>query len=77
MPNENPGQSEVAAGQNKTFSIAVHYRRSREKKKARAAILAAAAKLGPIRVIGGKQVVNLLPAACQGDRSQRRDQAAP
>jgi trehalose-phosphatase len=47
--------------ENKTFSVAVHYRRSREKKKARAAILEAAAALGPIRVIGGKQVVNILP----------------
>jgi trehalose 6-phosphate phosphatase len=47
--------------ENKTFSVAVHYRGSREKKKARAAILEAAAKLGRIRVIGGKQVVNLLP----------------
>jgi trehalose 6-phosphate phosphatase len=47
--------------ENKTFSIAVHYRRSREKKKARAAILEAAEALGSVRVIGGKQVVNLLP----------------
>jgi trehalose 6-phosphate phosphatase len=47
--------------ENKTFSIAVHYRRSREKKRARAAIMEAAAALGPVRVIGGKQVVNILP----------------
>jgi trehalose 6-phosphate phosphatase len=47
--------------ENKTFSIAVHYRRSREKKKVRAAILEAAAVLGSVRVIGGKQAVNLLP----------------
>lgn len=47
--------------ENKTSSVAVHYRRSREKKRARAAILDAAAALGPIRVIRGKQVVNLLP----------------
>jgi len=47
--------------ENKTFSLAVHYRQSREKKKARAAILEAAAALGPIRLIGGKQVVNILP----------------
>jgi trehalose 6-phosphate phosphatase len=47
--------------ENKTFSVAVHYRRSREKKKARAAIMEAAAALGSIRVIGGKQVVNILP----------------
>lgn len=47
--------------ENKTFSVAVHYRRSRQKKQARAAILEAAAALGAIRVIGGKQVVNILP----------------
>jgi trehalose 6-phosphate phosphatase len=47
--------------ENKTFSIAVHYRRSREKKKALAAILEAAGALGSVRVIGGKQVVNILP----------------
>jgi trehalose 6-phosphate phosphatase len=47
--------------ENKSFSISVHYRHSREKKKALAAILEAAARLGPVRVIGGKQVVNVLP----------------
>jgi trehalose 6-phosphate phosphatase len=47
--------------ENKLLSIAVHYRRSRQKKRARAAILRAAAALGSLRVIGGKQVVNLLP----------------
>jgi trehalose 6-phosphate phosphatase len=48
--------------ENKTYSIAIHYRHCREKRKARAAILKAAAALGPLRIIGGKQVVNLLPA---------------
>lgn len=47
--------------EDKTFSVAVHYRRSREKKKARAAILEVAARLGEVRIIGGKQVVNILP----------------
>jgi trehalose 6-phosphate phosphatase len=47
--------------ENKAFSISVHYRHSREKKKALAAILEAAGRLGPVRVIGGKQVVNILP----------------
>jgi|CXWL01.1.fsa_nt_gi trehalose 6-phosphate phosphatase len=47
--------------EDKVFSVAVHYRRSREKKKARRAILRAAAALGPVRVIGGKAVVNILP----------------
>lgn len=47
--------------EDKIFSVAVHYRQSREKKKARAAILKAAAALADVRVIGGKQVVNILP----------------
>jgi trehalose 6-phosphate phosphatase len=47
--------------ENKTFSVAVHYRRSRERKKARTAILDAASTLDSVRVIGGKQVVNLVP----------------
>jgi trehalose 6-phosphate phosphatase len=47
--------------ENKAYSISVHYRHSREKKKALAAILASAARLGAVRVIGGKQVVNILP----------------
>jgi trehalose 6-phosphate phosphatase len=48
--------------ENKLFSLAIHYRRSREKKKARAAILDAARLLEDVRIIGGKMVVNLLPA---------------
>lgn len=48
--------------EDKAFSVAVHYRRSREKQRVRAAIHEAAASLGPVRVIRGKQVVNLLPA---------------
>jgi trehalose 6-phosphate phosphatase len=47
--------------EDKTYSLAIHYRRSREKKKARAAILAVTASLGAVRVIGGKQVFNVLP----------------
>ena len=47
--------------EDKRFSLAVHYRRSREKKKARAAILRMAAMLEDVRVIAGKQVINLLP----------------
>lgn len=48
--------------EDKIYSIAIHYRQSREKKKARAAILKAASRLGNTRVIGGKQVVNILPS---------------
>jgi trehalose 6-phosphate phosphatase len=48
--------------ENKLLSVAVHYRRSREKKRARAAILKVAATLREVRVVGGKQVLNLLPS---------------
>ena len=47
--------------EDKLFSVAVHYRQSREKRRARAAILDAAASLGAVRVVRGKQVVNILP----------------
>ena len=47
--------------EDKGYSVAVHYRLSRGKKDARAAILKAAAELGDTRVVGGKQVVNILP----------------
>jgi len=47
--------------ENKDYSLAVHYRRSRAKKKARAEIRRVAQQLGDVRLIGGKQVVNLLP----------------
>lgn len=47
--------------EDKGFSISVHYRQSREKRRAQAAIRKAAAALGDVRVTGGRQVVNLLP----------------
>ena len=47
--------------ENKVYSVAVHYRQSREKKKARLAIQRTASALGEVRLIRGKQVVNLLP----------------
>lgn len=47
--------------EDKAFSLAVHYRRCRAKKAARAAILRAATKLRGARIVGGKQVVNILP----------------
>jgi trehalose 6-phosphate phosphatase len=47
--------------EDKTFSIAVHYRQSSDKKKAHGAILRAAAALEGARIIGGKQAVNILP----------------
>lgn len=47
--------------ENKHCSVAVHYRASRAKKLARHAVVTAASALGEIRLIGGKQVVNILP----------------
>jgi len=47
--------------EDKGFSIAIHYRQSREKKLARSAILEAVSALGEVRLIGGNQVVNILP----------------
>jgi len=47
--------------ENKRFSVAVHYRESREKRAAKAAIAEVARELEPLRIIGGKHVVNLLP----------------
>jgi trehalose 6-phosphate phosphatase len=47
--------------EDKGFSIAIHYRQSREKKVARSAILEAVSSLGEVRLIGGNQVINILP----------------
>jgi len=50
--------------EDKSYSLSIHYRQSRQKKRARAAILAAVAALEqrePVRLMGGKQVVNILP----------------
>jgi trehalose 6-phosphate phosphatase len=47
--------------EDKTYSLAVHYRRSRQKKRARTAILLALGQLDGVRLIGGKQVVNAVP----------------
>jgi trehalose 6-phosphate phosphatase len=65
--------------ENKGFSVAVHYRRSRARRQARAAILSAAAQIGGVRAVGGKSVVNLVPhdaphkgAAVQAARATRR-----
>jgi len=48
--------------ENKRYSLAVHYRRSLHKTRARAAIQAAATALArPLRLIPGKLVVNVVP----------------
>jgi trehalose 6-phosphate phosphatase len=50
--------------ENKRYSLAVHYRRAREKPKAREAIRRAVASLPvPMRVIPGKLVINVVPEA--------------
>jgi trehalose 6-phosphate phosphatase len=50
--------------ENKRYSLAVHYRRAREKPKAREAIRRAVASLTvPMRVIPGKLVINVVPEA--------------
>lgn len=48
--------------EDKRYSLAVHYRRASDELAARAAIDRAVAALGPLRRLGGKQVLNLLPA---------------
>jgi trehalose 6-phosphate phosphatase len=59
--------------EDKTYSIAIHYRRSRAKRRARAAALRAASALGAVRIVGGKQVINVLPrnAPHKGDALER------
>lgn len=48
--------------EDKTYSLALHFRRARKRRAAHAKILAAVARLpGHPRVIGGKLVVNVLP----------------
>jgi trehalose 6-phosphate phosphatase len=47
--------------EDKTYSLALHYRRARAKKSALAAILREVGRLGDVRVIGGKQVLNVVP----------------
>lgn len=59
--------------EDKAMSLAIHYRQARAKRSARVAALRAAASLGPVRIIGGKQVVNVLPENTphKGDALQR------
>lgn len=48
--------------EDKRYSLSIHYRKSREKRAARAAIARAGAAIsGPFRMVGGKQVVNVIP----------------
>jgi trehalose 6-phosphate phosphatase len=47
--------------EDKTYSLSVHYRQSRQKRAARASIMAAVSELSGARVVGGKLVVNITP----------------
>jgi trehalose 6-phosphate phosphatase len=50
--------------EDKRYSLALHYRRSRHRRAARAAVLAALAGLvTPMRVVPGKLVLNVVPAS--------------
>jgi trehalose 6-phosphate phosphatase len=48
--------------EDKGLSIAVHYRNTRQRAAARTRIVGAAAEMDGVRLVGGKLVVNLLPA---------------
>jgi trehalose 6-phosphate phosphatase len=48
--------------EDKGGSLSLHYRRARDKRRARSAILAAVRDLAGARIVMGKQVVNVLPA---------------
>jgi len=47
--------------EDKAYSVAIHYRHASEKQKARQAMVRAAGALGDVRIVGGKEVVNVLP----------------
>jgi trehalose 6-phosphate phosphatase len=48
--------------EDKGLSLAVHYRASRQKKRARERVLREVAQLDHVRLVGGKHVLNVLPA---------------
>jgi trehalose 6-phosphate phosphatase len=52
--------------EDKGLSLAVHFRGARRKREARGRILTAAAALGDVRLVGGKLVLNVLPAGAPG-----------
>src|SRR5262249_12534782 len=49
----------------KRLSLAVHYRAAPDKARARRAVLAAARALDAVRIIGGKDIVNVMPAGAR------------
>lgn len=52
--------------EDKRYSLSVHYRQCADPDAARAAVTRAAEALDGVRLIGGKQVVNLVPAEAPG-----------
>jgi trehalose 6-phosphate phosphatase len=48
--------------EDKTYSLAIHFRRSRAKKRVRELVRKAAAGLEDVRLIGGIEVVNIVPS---------------
>jgi trehalose 6-phosphate phosphatase len=65
--------------EDKQFSVSVHYRKERNKKEALKAIIAIAQKLPGASLVGGKQVVNVVPRgapdkglAVERERRKRR-----
>ncbi len=58
---ERVGRIDGVIIENKGVSLAVHYRRAADREGARVAIAQAAALLGQVRVVQGKEVVNFLP----------------
>jgi trehalose 6-phosphate phosphatase len=48
--------------EDKGLSVAIHYRRCRKKRLAVAAVRKEIERLGQLRIVGGKEVLNLLPA---------------
>jgi trehalose 6-phosphate phosphatase len=59
--NDSLGALKGVQIEDKTYSLAIHYRHSREKKVVRRLIEQATSKLTNVRLIGGKQVLNILP----------------
>ena len=49
--------------EDKIYSVAIHYRRVRQKRGVRRAIEAAVRRLPGTRIVGGKEAVNLVPAS--------------
>lgn len=48
--------------EDKRYSLAVHFRRSRAKKRVRSLVMRVATELEDVRVIGGIEVVNIVPS---------------